>query len=55
MGLHYILAQAGFALSIWGFVEIGCLRQTNMAPIRFQCVPPEADYSAARAVAQLKS
>ena len=26
MGLHYILALAGFALSIWGFVEIGCLR-----------------------------
>jgi uncharacterized membrane protein YhaH (DUF805 family) len=26
MGLHCILALAGFALSIWGFVEIGCLR-----------------------------
>ena len=26
MGLHYILALAAFALSIWGFVEIGCLR-----------------------------
>ena len=25
-GLHYTLALAGFALSIWGFVEIGCLR-----------------------------
>jgi uncharacterized membrane protein YhaH (DUF805 family) len=25
-GLHYILALAAFALSIWGFVEIGCLR-----------------------------
>ena len=25
MGLHYILALAGFALSIWGFIEIGCL------------------------------
>jgi uncharacterized membrane protein YhaH (DUF805 family) len=25
-GLHYVLALAGFALSIWGFVEIGCLR-----------------------------
>ena len=24
--LHYVLALAGFALSIWGFVEIGCLR-----------------------------
>jgi uncharacterized membrane protein YhaH (DUF805 family) len=27
-GLHYVLALAGFALSIWGFVEIGCLRGT---------------------------
>jgi uncharacterized membrane protein YhaH (DUF805 family) len=26
--LHYILALAGFALTIWGFVEIGCLRGT---------------------------
>jgi uncharacterized membrane protein YhaH (DUF805 family) len=26
IGLHYTLALAGFALSIWGFVEIGCLR-----------------------------
>jgi uncharacterized membrane protein YhaH (DUF805 family) len=26
--LHSILALAGFALSIWGFVEIGCLRGT---------------------------
>jgi uncharacterized membrane protein YhaH (DUF805 family) len=26
MGLHYILALVAFALSIWGFVEIGCLR-----------------------------
>jgi uncharacterized membrane protein YhaH (DUF805 family) len=25
-GLHYILALAAFALTIWGFVEIGCLR-----------------------------
>jgi uncharacterized membrane protein YhaH (DUF805 family) len=24
--LHYILVLAGFALSVWGFVEIGCLR-----------------------------
>jgi uncharacterized membrane protein YhaH (DUF805 family) len=22
--LHYILTLAGFALSIWGFLEIGC-------------------------------
>ena len=29
--------------------------QTNTAQIRFQCMPPEADYSAAKAVAQLKS
>jgi uncharacterized membrane protein YhaH (DUF805 family) len=29
--------------------------QTNTDQIRFQCMPPEADYSAAKAVAQLKS
>ena len=27
--LHYILALPGFALSIWGFVEIGCLPGTG--------------------------
>jgi uncharacterized membrane protein YhaH (DUF805 family) len=26
--LHFILALAAFALTIWGFVEIGCLRGT---------------------------
>jgi uncharacterized membrane protein YhaH (DUF805 family) len=26
--LHYILALAGFAITIWGFFEIGCLRGT---------------------------
>jgi uncharacterized membrane protein YhaH (DUF805 family) len=26
--LHYILALASFTLTIWGFVEIGCLRGT---------------------------
>jgi uncharacterized membrane protein YhaH (DUF805 family) len=26
--LHYALALGGFALTIWGFVEIGCLRGT---------------------------
>jgi hypothetical protein len=26
MVLHYILALAGFVLSIWGFIEFGCLR-----------------------------
>jgi uncharacterized membrane protein YhaH (DUF805 family) len=26
--LNYVLALAGFALTIWGFVEIGCLRGT---------------------------
>src|ERR1700732_2815188 len=26
--LHYILALTAFALSVWGFVEIGCLRGT---------------------------
>jgi len=28
MALDYILALAGFALTIWGFAEIGCLRGT---------------------------
>jgi uncharacterized membrane protein YhaH (DUF805 family) len=28
MVLHYVLALAGFALTIWGFVEIGFLRGT---------------------------
>ncbi len=28
MALHYILALASFALTVWGFVEIGCLRGT---------------------------
>jgi uncharacterized membrane protein YhaH (DUF805 family) len=28
IGLHYILPLAGFALSIWGFVEIGFLHGT---------------------------
>jgi uncharacterized membrane protein YhaH (DUF805 family) len=28
IALHYILALAAFALTIWGFVEIGCLRGT---------------------------
>jgi uncharacterized membrane protein YhaH (DUF805 family) len=27
--LHYVLALAAFALTIWGFVEIGCLRGTT--------------------------
>jgi uncharacterized membrane protein YhaH (DUF805 family) len=26
--LQYVLALAGFAITIWGFVEIGCLRGT---------------------------
>ena len=28
IALHYILALAAFALTIWGFIEIGCLRGT---------------------------
>jgi uncharacterized membrane protein YhaH (DUF805 family) len=28
MALHYVLALASFALTIWGFVEIGCLGGT---------------------------
>jgi uncharacterized membrane protein YhaH (DUF805 family) len=58
MGLHYILALAAFALSIWGFVEIGCLRgsaEPNRYGASFHRVWLEADYSAAKAVAQLKS
>ena len=26
--LDYVVVLAGFALTIWGFVEIGCLRGT---------------------------
>jgi uncharacterized membrane protein YhaH (DUF805 family) len=26
LGVNFILALAAFALSIWGFIEIGCLR-----------------------------
>jgi len=26
--IHYVLAVAAFALTIWGFIEIGCLRGT---------------------------
>jgi uncharacterized membrane protein YhaH (DUF805 family) len=29
VALHYTLALAAFALTIWGFVEIGCLRGTD--------------------------
>jgi uncharacterized membrane protein YhaH (DUF805 family) len=28
MVMHYVLALAAFALTIWGFVETGCLRGT---------------------------
>jgi uncharacterized membrane protein YhaH (DUF805 family) len=38
MALHYAPALASFALTIWGFAEIGCLRgtagPTNTAPFR---------------------
>jgi uncharacterized membrane protein YhaH (DUF805 family) len=37
-GLHYVLGLAGFALSIWGFVEIGCLRG-NAGPNRYGSKP----------------
>jgi hypothetical protein len=57
--VHSITALAAVALSVSGFIEIGCraakLDPTDMAPIRFHRVPLEADYSAAKAVAQLKS
>jgi uncharacterized membrane protein YhaH (DUF805 family) len=58
-GLHYVLALAGFALSIWGWSRSAACAatpdSTDTAPIRSQCMPPGADYSAAKAVAQLKS
>jgi uncharacterized membrane protein YhaH (DUF805 family) len=31
--LHYILALAGFAITTWGFVEIGCRRGTRCPEI----------------------
>jgi uncharacterized membrane protein YhaH (DUF805 family) len=37
-GLHHVLALAGFALSIWGFVEIGCL-PGNAGPNRYGSIP----------------
>lgn len=37
--LHFILALAGFALTIWGFVEIGCLRGTA-GPNKYGANPP---------------
>jgi uncharacterized membrane protein YhaH (DUF805 family) len=58
MGLHYILALAGFALSIWEFIEIGCLSgnagSNRYGSNPFHYVLLEAVYSAAKAVAQLK-
>jgi uncharacterized membrane protein YhaH (DUF805 family) len=33
-GLHYVLTLTAFGLSIWGFVEIGCLRG-NVGPNRY--------------------
>ena len=36
--LHCVLALAGFALSIWGFVEIGCLRG-NAGPNKYGSNP----------------
>jgi uncharacterized membrane protein YhaH (DUF805 family) len=37
-GLHCVLALAGVALSIWGFVEIGCLRG-NAGPNKYGSNP----------------
>jgi hypothetical protein len=43
--LHHALALAGLALSIWGFVEIGCLRGTagsnRYGPIRQHAERPK--------------
>ena len=36
--LHYILALAACALTVWGFVEIGCLRGTE-GPNRYGANP----------------
>jgi uncharacterized membrane protein YhaH (DUF805 family) len=46
--LQYILASAAFALSIWGFVEIGCLRGTA-GPNRYGSNPLSARRSKALA------
>jgi uncharacterized membrane protein YhaH (DUF805 family) len=37
-GLNCVLALAGVALSIWGFVEIGCLRG-NAGPNKYGSNP----------------
>jgi hypothetical protein len=57
-GLHYGLALAGFSRFGDSLKSAACAAtpdSTNMAQTRFQCLPLEADYSAAKAVAQLKS
>jgi uncharacterized membrane protein YhaH (DUF805 family) len=46
--LQFILASAAFALSIWGFVEIGCLRGTT-GPNRYGSNPLAARRSKALA------
>ena len=38
IALHYVLALAAFALTVWGFVEIGCLRGTE-GPNRYGANP----------------
>jgi uncharacterized membrane protein YhaH (DUF805 family) len=38
MVLHYVLASASLALTIWGFVEIGCLRGTA-GPNKYGSIP----------------
>jgi uncharacterized membrane protein YhaH (DUF805 family) len=38
MVLHYVLALASLALTIWGFVEIGCLRGTA-GPNKYGSIP----------------
>ena len=39
--LRYVLVLAGFALSIWGFGEIGCLRG-NAGPNKYGSNPLSA-------------
>ena len=38
IALHYVLALAAFALTVWGFIEIGCLRGTE-GPNRYGANP----------------
>jgi uncharacterized membrane protein YhaH (DUF805 family) len=58
-GLHYVLRWQALRSRFGDLLKSAACAatpdSTDMAQIRFQCMPPEADYSAAKAVAQLKS